>query len=116
MLRVIPLALMVVVCGAASTASAQLSFTMKLLTNYTSGDPDDPVSHVDNARLGWSMQVSNTVGHVAGAEFIAVIGSPGVATSEDFPPPPAWGIRLMYLVAFCSCPLTRRRRSGPSSW
>jgi hypothetical protein len=87
-LRAIPLALMVALGGAATTASAQLSLTMELLINYTTDQPDDPVSLTNLSRYGTSLQVSDTVSHIPGEEFVAVIGCPGVANSEDFPPPP----------------------------
>ena len=90
-LRAIPLALMVALGGAATTASAQLSFTMQLLINYTNNQPNDPVSLTNSSYHGTSLQVSDTSVHILGADSVAVIGGLGVANSEDFPPPSAPG-------------------------
>ncbi len=90
-LRAIPLALMVALGGSVTTASAQLSLTMELLINYTDHQPEDPVSLTNSSHYGTSLQVSETVLHIPGAEFISVAGCPGVANSEEFPPPSAPG-------------------------
>ncbi|MCH2142737.1 MAG: hypothetical protein MK077_07060 [Phycisphaerales bacterium] len=84
MIRAIPLAMMVLLAAAGTTASAQLSLTMELLINHTGGEPDDPVGWAPESQSwGHAVALSEIASHIPTAEYVAAIAGPGVADSED---------------------------------